>query len=82
MQGQVEAIDIMPSVQSGHSTFQIRVNEMQHSTKGCSYWKFNNSLTQDDTFVQALRNEIPKFYRLADPVVKWDYLRYKVRQFP
>ena len=62
----------------------MRVNETQHSTKGHSYWKFNNSLTQDDAFVQALRNEIAKFYcessELADPVVKWDYLKYKVKK--
>ena len=53
--------------------------------KGRSCWKFNNSLTQDDAFVQALRNEIHTFYsesiELADPVVKWDYLKYKVRQY-
>ena len=53
--------------------------------KGRFRWKFDNSLTQDDAFVQALRNKIRKFYSefsaLADPVVKWDYLKYKVRQF-
>ena len=58
---------------------------MQYSTKGRSYWKFNNSLTHDDAFVRALRNEIPKFYsessELADLVMKWDYLKYKIRQF-
>ena len=84
LQGQIEAIDIIPSVQSDHSTVRMRVNETQHCTKGRSYWKFNNSLTQDDAFVQELKNEIPKFYsessELADPVVKWDYLKYKVRQ--
>ena len=61
LQGQIEAIDIIPSVQSDHSTVRIRVNETQYSTKGRSYWKFN-SFTHDDAFVQALRNEIPKFY--------------------
>ena len=74
LQGQIEATDIIPSVRSDHSTVRIRVNEMQYSTKGRSYWKFNNSLTHDDAFVQALRNEIPKFYsessELADPVMK------------
>ena len=53
--------------------------------KGWSYWKFNNSLTQVHTLVQALKNVISTFYsesfELADPVVKWDYLKYKVRQF-
>ena len=57
----------------------------RNTKKGRSRWKFDNSLTQDDAFVQALRNKIPKFYsessELADPVVKWDYLKYKVRQF-
>ena len=85
MLGQIEAIDIIPSVQSDRSTVRMRVNETHHSTKGRSNWKFNNSLTQDDTFVHAPRNEIPKFYgessELTDPVVKWDYLKHKVRQF-
>ena len=39
----------------------------------------------DDAFVQALRNDIPKFYsefsELADPVMKWDYLKFTIRQF-
>ena len=60
LHGQTEAIDIIPSVQSDHSTVRIRVSETQYSTKGRSYWKFNNSLTRDDAFVQTLRNEIPK----------------------
>ena len=85
LQGQIEAIDIISSLQSDHSTVRIRVNETQYSTKSRSYWKFNKSLTRDDAFVQALRNEVPKLYsessELADPVMKWDYLKYKIRQF-
>ena len=54
LQGQIKVMDMIPSVQSDHSTVWMGINEAQHSTEGRSYWKFSDSLTQDDAFVQAL----------------------------
>ena len=52
--------------------------------KGLSYWKLNNSLFQDNAFTERLKTEIPKFFQkseeLRNPVMRWEYLKYKVRE--
>ena len=58
---------------------------MECSSKGPSYWKLNNSLLQDKVFSELMKSEIPKFYQeseeLRNPVMRWEYLKYKVRDF-
>ena len=48
--------------------------------------RVNNSLVLDKDFVTALKNKIPEFYQeseeLGDDVVCWEFLKYKMRQFP
>ena len=52
---------------------------------GPSHWKFNNSLVLDKDVVNALKNKIPELYqeseKLGDDVVRWEFLKYKMRQF-
>ena len=53
--------------------------------RGPSHWKFNNSLVLDKDFAIAMKNKIPKFYQeseeLRSDVVRWEFLKYKMRQF-
>ena len=57
----------------------------QNSYKGPSYWKLSNSFLQDNAFTELLKTEIPKFFqeseKLRNPMMRWEYLKYKVRQF-
>ena len=85
LQDQIDHVDIIPSIQSDHSTLKLRVCRTKHSLKGPSYWKINNSLLQDNAFTERLKTEIPKFFQeseeLRHPVMRWEYLKYKVREF-
>ena len=85
LQDQIDQVDILPSIQSDHSTLKLKVCGTTRSSKGPSYWKLNNSLLQDKVFTEVLKTEIPKFFQeseeLRNPVMRWEYLKYKVREF-
>ena len=55
LQEQTGLIDVIPSVQSDHSTIVIRINGLKGDLKGRSYWKFNSSLLNDKTFVNLIQ---------------------------
>ena len=48
------------------------------------FWKFNNSLLEDPLFVQSLREKFPNWLQeinFCDDIrVKWDWMKYKIRQ--
>ena len=85
LQDLVETTDILPSAQSDHSTLKLKFSTINERTRGPSNWKFNNSLTTDRCFVGLMKSNIPTFYEqsreLKDPVMKWEFLKYKIRQF-
>ena len=81
----VEIADILPSVQSDQSTLKLKFCPIDERSRGPSSWKFNNSLTTDKCFVDSMKSNIPTFYEkskeLKDPVTRWEFLKYKIRQF-
>ena len=85
LQDQIDQVDIIPLIQSDHSTLKLKICGAKYSSKGPSYWKLNNSLLQDKVFIELMKSEIPKFYQepeeLRNPMMRWEYLKYKVRDF-
>ena len=85
VQDQIDQVDIIPSIQSDHSTLKLKVCGTKHSSKGHSCWKLNSSLLQDKVFTELLKTEIPTFFQeseeLRNPIMRWEYLKYKVREF-
>ena len=68
---------------SDHSSVILRVSSLVDSeSRGRGYWKFDNSLTNDNKFVETLKNNICEwkstFDSQQDPRVKWDFLKYKI----
>ena len=53
--------------------------------RGPCYWKFNNSLTEDATYVSRMKDLIrdifSSFSENDDPRINWEFLKYKIRQF-
>ena len=53
--------------------------------RGPGYWKFNNSLTEDATYVSRMkdliRDIVSSFSENDDPRISWEFLKYKIRQF-
>ena len=78
-------IDIIPSIASDHSAIILKLRPTYEGNRGRSYWKFNSSLTEDRQFVNSLKNEIPVFEKevcfLTDPIMKWEFLKFKFREF-
>ena len=81
----VNAIEIIPSVQSDHSALKLKILSLTEGSKGPSYWKFNNTLISDEEYVNNMKSKIPEFYResrvLQDPVLCWEFLKYRMRQY-
>ena len=78
MQDLIQEIEIIPSVQSDHPTVKRSISNVQDESKGQYYWKFNNSLTHDKSFVVELKNAVPQFYKesvdLTDDISRWQFL--------
>ena len=52
--------------------------------RGLGYWKFNNSLINDEQFVSQMRSKIEDYFHeimeISNPVIRWDFLKFKLRQ--
>ena len=72
-------------MQSDHSTLKLNFSNVLNEARGRGYWKFNNSLIQDKIVLEAMKNVIPNFLKSAssfdDPMMKWEFLKYKRRDF-
>ena len=64
LQDQIYQVDIIPSIQSDHTTLKLKVCGTKLSSKGPSYWKLNNSLLHNKVFAKLLKTEIPKFSKI------------------
>ena len=76
---------IIPSVQSDHSAIVLKVSPTNEGERGRSYWKFNNSLLDDNDFIEGLRQKIQVYLlessEASTPNARWDYIKYRMRQF-
>ena len=79
LQEQIKTIEIIPSVQSDHSTLIMKIGSIRQEAKGQSYWKFNTSFVYDKSFVELMKSEIVKYdmelSEFSDPRIRWDYLK-------
>ena len=88
MQDNVRSVDILPALNTDHSTIYLRSQIISSKNKGSSHWKFNNSLLNNPEFVSQMREKIPNFVsefsntsESLDPSVKREFLKYKMKVF-
>ena len=86
MQYSVTFCSLLPSFLSDHSPVILRVfSPADSESRGRSCWLFNNSLTNDNKFVEILKNNICEwrstFDSKQDPRVKLEFLKYKIFRF-
>ena len=78
-----EKVDIIPAIRSDHSDITLYINGIENSTYGPSFWKFSGSLSEDEEYVDLIRNKIGDWVdesrEIKDPRVTWDYFKYKMR---
>ena len=84
MQDDIVSVDIIPSIKSDHSAITLSINGIDDSKRGPSFWKFNCSLVNDNIYCDFLDTNIKswleEFKDVADKLVLWDLLKYKIRQ--
>ena len=51
LQEDVESVDIIPAIKSDHSAITLFINRIEDKRHGPSFWKFNASLIDDETYV-------------------------------
>ena len=73
----------LSAIQNDHAPVLLHVSSMkEEQSRGKGYWKFNNSLTEDDHVVESLKSYIKNFEPSFDhPRVNWKFLKYKVFRF-
>ena len=47
-----------PGYKSDHSLISLNIDLLDTHKSGKSYWKFNNSLLHDNTYVQLIKEEL------------------------
>ena len=84
LQSSVSLCEILNPLESDHSPVKIGFKS-PYTVKGLGYWKFNNSLLDDNNFVQNMKqviNEIiPLMDNYNDPRIGWEYLKFKMREY-
>ena len=79
--------DIIPAFKTDHSSVLVTISNYNFFKPGPGLWKFNNSLTKDETFtntfknfIQNMINELNTNTSLAKQL-KWELLKYEIRRF-
>ena len=82
----IEMCKIIWAPETDHSAILIHIkSEELKQKKGPGFWKFNQSLLQDETYVSHLRAEITKFKQkyidVKDLSLRWDLIKMEIRGF-
>ena len=83
LQDDVVKVDIVTAIRTDHHAITLEIDSINDQQRGPSFWKFNNSLLDDDLFVERLRENFPKWIDeinfCDDSRIKWDWMKYKIR---
>ena len=83
LQDEVEKVEIITAIKTDHSAIVLKINTLNEQPRGPSFWKFNNSLLENENYVDMITENIPVWYEEIEDVrdvrVKWDWLKYKIR---
>ena len=84
LQFSMYSCEMLNPLQSDYSPINIKFKSF-NAMKGKACWKFDNSLLDDNTFVQNMKSKINETIAIinsySDPRVGWEYLKYKMREY-
>jgi exonuclease III len=85
LQDWVRKTDIKPAINTDHSSIHLNLESRSADKNGPSYWKFNDSLCDDDAFCKQLIDESKHWFEnskeIFDTKVVWDLMKYEIRRF-
>ena len=84
LQDEIHKADIITSVKTDHSAITIDINSISETNRGPSFWKFNNSFLDDESYINLITDKIPTWLDEIsynqDVRVQWDWLKYNIRK--
>ena len=85
LQVYVTKTEIIPGICSDHSALLMIIKaDSDSSSHGPSYWRFNNKLLEDKSFVSIMRNLIPdvqtECLELKSLRCQWDYMKFCIKE--
>ena len=87
MQVSVKDTEVLASLLTVHSPITFSYCKNEESKRGRGFWKFNNSLIEDEEYVHQMKKFISdtlnKLFNenILDDQVKWEYLKYNIRKY-
>lgn len=85
MSDSVEDADILPSYRSDHSAIYIHLKKVPEQPQGRGYWKLNNTFLKESDYIKGITENKDIWLReaeqLPDPQSKWEFIKYKIRQY-
>ena len=79
---QISNCTIKPGFKSDHSLLQIAFDLLGTQTRGRSYWKFNNNLLHDKTYICMIKDEIKSICQTVNTENKntlWEFAKCQIR---
>ena len=72
----VQKVDIHPSIAPDHWTISLSLQWTKEVPRGPGFWKFNNTLLNDDNYIQQIRRTYPetreKYEYIHDKRTLWE----------
>ena len=61
LQDHTKHVDNIPAVNTDHSTIVLQLSKIEDPIRGPSYWKFKNSLFDNNNYIDGMRDELSRF---------------------
>ena len=82
----VKNTDVLASLLTDHSPITFSCFSNEESNRGRGFWKFNNSLIENEEYVLQMKkiilNTLNVLFNvnIPDDQVKWEYLKHNIRE--
>lgn len=83
----VKMCDIIPAPSMDHSAITIEFKSFQEDKRGPSFWKFNNSLLENEDYTSALAEKMALYKNelnenlIINPQLRWELLKHEIRKY-
>ena len=83
----VKSTYVLASLLTDHSPISFSYCKNEESNRGRGFWKFNNSLIENEEYFQQMKKYISDTLNelfnenILDDQIKWEYFKYNIRNY-
>ena len=83
----VKSTYVLASLLTDHSPISFSYCKNEERNRGRGFWKFNNSLIENEEYVQQMKKYISDTLNelfnenILDDQIKWEYFKYNIRNY-